>query len=121
MALCICQKLGVVSKVAEYQSFFEALIEVEIGNWIRLKRCITCSQLWAVAEWHKYQIQLATKIAITNRSTWQEANIEAEKEYLIKSRGGLTSKKCSHSSCIKPCVAGVAYCVDHLYETGARV
>lgn len=120
MPLCLCQNLDDVSKVGDQQSFFNALSEVEVGNWVCLKECNTCGQLWAVAEWDKYQAQLATKVSIANRSTWQNANIEAGKEFLIQSRGGLTSQVCAHARCIKPCVSGVAYCVDHLYETGAR-
>jgi hypothetical protein len=120
MTLCPCKNLGTVAKVTDHQSFFKSLNEIEIGNWVRLMECNSCSQLWAVKEWDKYQIQLATKIPLANRTTWQEANTEGEKEFLIKSRGGLTSEICAWARCGKPCVVGVAYCVDHLYETGTR-
>jgi len=109
-----------VVKVESHQPFFRSLRELEVGNWVRLMECTHCGQLWAVAEWDKYQTQLATKIPPSERTSWQAPNIEAEKAFLIKSRGGLTSEPCAWAHCNKPHVVGVAFCVDHLYETGAR-
>lgn len=82
--------------------------------------CKKCDQLWAVKEWDKYQTQLATKISESKRASWQEHNVEAEKKFLVKRRGGLTNEPCIWARCEKPQVLGVVYCVDHLYETGAR-
>jgi hypothetical protein len=83
--------------------------------------CRACDQLWAVAEWDKYQTQLATKITRAKRHSWQEFNMASEKAFLLKSRGGgRTSETCAWTHCDNPRVVGVAFCVDHLYETGTR-
>lgn len=120
MVRCPCTDLAEVEKVDSYPSFFKELKEIEVGNWVHLMQCEYCGQLWAVAEWDKYQTQLATKVTPSRRSTWQEANVEGEKELLIRSRGGLTSEPCAWARCGKSRIVGVAYCVYHLYETGAR-
>jgi hypothetical protein len=43
-----------------------------------------------------------------------------QKQFLIQSRGGLTEDECQWFGCQGKTVKGVAYCVEHLYETGAR-
>lgn len=120
MAGCLCEALDTVVKVGDHQSFFKDLGEIEVGDWARLMQCRACGALWCVAEWDKYQTQLATKIAPAKRSSWQVANTKAQKEFLVKNRGGLSAQPCMWAHCDKPRVVGVALCVDHLYETGAR-
>lgn len=120
MTGCLCNKLNTTVKVCDHQSFFKVLNEIDVGNWVRLMEYRICDQLWAVAEWDKYQTQLATKIPPANRHTWQEFNITSEKEFLLQNRGGVTSEPCAWAHCDKPRVVGVAFCIDHLYQTGAR-
>lgn len=121
MAECQCQKLNEVERVYENASFFTSLEEVEQGDWVYLRRCAQCGQLWAVDEWDKGQVQFATKIPADAKSNWQVPNVEAQKRFLAKSRGGFSASEiCAWARCGKPCVVGSAYCIDHLYQTGAR-
>lgn len=121
MNSCSCQSLQGMEKVGNHTSFFVSLDRLEVGNWVRLCMCQQCRQLWAVSEWDKYQTQLAAKVPDASRHSWECWYIEAQKSFLIRSRGGISPTRfCAWAGCGKPCVEESAYCVDHLYETGAR-
>jgi hypothetical protein len=95
------------------------LTKVDTDFWIELYKCECCSQLWHIDVWDKYQIQFAFKIQ--NKSNWKVFDrVPLEKKLLIKSRGGLISKKCNWYGCDKDCVKGVVFCIDHLYQNGTR-
>lgn len=91
---------------------------VEAGSWRALLQCPVCGQLWAADEWEKYQIQLAVKVA--DRANWIISDETQRKEYLARSRGENAGAKCMWNGCEKNQLKGSAYCVDHLYATGAR-
>lgn len=120
MVRCPCADLESVVKVEDHAAFFIDLHPLDVGHWVRLMACGRCGQLWAVDEPDKYLLQLATKIPVAGRTIWQERHVASEKDFLCRSRGGLTSEPCAWARCGKPCVKGVAFCVDHLYESGAR-
>jgi hypothetical protein len=92
---------------------------VAVGNWVRLHRCKACGQLWRIDEWDKYQTQFAAKVP--SFEGWESFDTsKLQKDFLIQSRGGLTQSECSWAGCKNAQVKGVAYCADHLFETGAR-
>ena len=91
---------------------------VDATHWRALLRCPSCGQLWAVDEWDKYQIQLAVKVA--GEEGWNASDEAQRKEYLAQSRGENTTARCMWIGCDKNQLNGSAYCVDHLYATGAR-
>jgi hypothetical protein len=102
------------------RGFVESLKEEDYSseNWKRLYVCPECGTRWAVDEWEKYGHQVASRVRDDHR--WDEESEEDRKSLLLRSRGGLTEEKCAWLGCEKKKVRGVAYCIDHLYATGAR-
>ncbi|MFQ5684849.1 MAG: metal-binding protein [Candidatus Binatia bacterium] len=117
---CHCKQLPEILDVEEApKSFEKGLEKIEVEGWVRLMQCSRCGQYWRVDQWDKYQTQFAIKLVRPDK--WKEFDsVPLEKEFLVKARGGLTDEKCMWASCNQRRVKGVAYCVDHLYATGAR-
>ena len=117
---CSCNKQQMLVDITSSHSSFKAnLNEVEVGNWVMLMECLECNQLWKVDEWDKYQTLYAVKIQ--KRNGWEEFDSKSMiKEKMILNRGGLVDTKCMWAGCTKKQVVKSAYCIDHLYETGAR-
>jgi len=117
---CKCQSLEKIFDLEEGpKDFVNSLSEVDQGSWVTLFRCPICGQYWRVNEWDKYQTQFAIKL--DSDSNWEDLDAtQLEKGYLLKSRGGTTQDECIWAKCQNKQVKGVMYCVDHLYETGAR-
>jgi hypothetical protein len=88
-------------------------------KWHELLRCEACGTYWRIDVADK-QERFAWK-AGTFRPDWASPVFpEKEKALLLQRRGGETSEKCVWLGCEKRKVHGVAYCIDHLYATGAR-
>ena len=101
------------------KGFEKRLRQLDMADWKRLYECPECGTLWAIDEWDKYQHQVASKIE--TREDWsREESDQKRKELLQMSRGGTDDGECIWSGCTKPPIKGVVYCIDHLYETGAR-
>jgi hypothetical protein len=116
---CDCRDHPAIRRIdGTLRALFPGFGHVDAAHWLALLRCPTCGQLWAVDEWDKYQIQLAVKVA--DAEGWSASDEALRKEYLAQSRGENTTAKCMWSSCKKNQLNGSAYCVDHLYATGAR-
>lgn len=118
--MCQCATLQEViyfeSKPNEFES---TLVKISVGNWVKLFRCSECKQLWRIDEWDKYQTQFAIKVP--NIETWESYDATPfQKQLLLQFRGGLSNDICNWARCEKPSVKGVAFCIDHLFETGAR-
>ncbi|MBG21926.1 MAG: metal-binding protein [Idiomarinaceae bacterium] len=93
--------------------------ELDVGNWVYLMKCPTCGQLWRVDEWDKYQPQYAVKLPTSEN--WQAFEaIPLIKKKMVENRGGISEQLCMWRNCNEKQVNGSAFCVDHLYETGAR-
>jgi hypothetical protein len=118
--MCQCATLPEVIYFELKPDGFEAtLVELAVGNWVKLFRCSECKQLWRIDEWDKYQTQYAAKVP--SIEAWEAHVTKAlQKQLLLHSRGGLSENICGWARCGKPAVQGVAFCIDHLYETGAR-
>jgi len=98
----------------------EHLEELATGSWKTLRRCPVCASAFAVDAWDKLQDQVVVRVS--ERSDW-EARADAvplRKSLLLQSRGGLENGTCIHRGCSACRVRGVLYCLDHLWETGAR-
>jgi hypothetical protein len=118
---CLCPTLPDAFYVEDGpKGFIEALAEKDYSseNWKRLYECPTCPTMWVVDEWDKYGHQVASRLR--ERGRWDEESEEERKSLLLKSRGGITTEECAWMGCAKKKVRGVAYCIDHLYATGAR-
>ena len=117
---CRCAKLPDAFYLDEGPHGFEKkLTREDTGNWIWLGSCPKCGTLWAIDEWDKYVPQAATRVE--DRNNWDGADTtEKRKQLLLKSRGGLTDEECIWAGCHQKAVKEVVYCLDHLWETGAR-
>ena len=117
---CKCTKLADAFYLDEgLRGFEKSLAREDTGNWIWLGSCLKCGALWAVDEWDKCQHQVATRVI--SREGWEQTDtIELRKQLLLKSRGGTTDAECIWAGCHGKAVAGVVYCLEHLWKTGAR-
>jgi hypothetical protein len=90
------------------------------GDWKILYHCPRCGQMFSVDIWDKYQEQVVVRI--TNPKCWeQEADsVALRKTLLLRNRGGTEERLCIWAGCEKRRVQGMAYCLDHLWETGVR-
>jgi len=117
--VCDCATLPDIFKLETHPELEKRTVEVATGSWVRLHRCKECSQLWRIDEWDKYQIQFVVRVP--PGTSWQELDADPlQKQFLLQSRGGATNSECAWAGCHGSAVRGVAYCIDHLYETGAR-
>ncbi len=116
---CECPQLPAIVKLDHHPGIERDAEELERRGWLQLVRCRTCGGLWSLDGWDKLQRRFAIKLS--RREGWSEFDTTPlRKEYLVRSRGGVTVERCSWRDCDRPRVKGVVYCVDHLYETGAR-
>ena len=117
---CLCQsETDLVEITNNYTDFIAKFVEVALGNWVKLMECPRCRQLWKVDVRDKYQTVYAVKIA--SKADWEHFDSKALiKARMIENRGGLADEKCMWAKCNNPQVKKSAYCVDHLYATGAR-
>jgi len=118
---CYCNKLNpIVDVEAAPPDFDEKLKIIKKDTWCNLKQCKTCEQLWRVDIWDRLQTQFAVKLE-TDKNWVTLDTTELQKDFLLNSRGGTDiSKTCIWAGCNYPAVKGVVYCINHLYDTGAR-
>jgi hypothetical protein len=100
--------------------WLEGLQQMATGNWKMLSRCPGCGRTFSVDAWDKFHDQVVVRVS--DRSNWEEQgdSVEVRKSLLLRSRGGLDRGACICLNCLSPRVQGVVYCLDHLWETGAR-
>ncbi|AOS97372.1 hypothetical protein AUP74_03049 [Microbulbifer aggregans] len=118
--MCNCKlQLELVDISNSHTDFKSKLDLLETGDWVFLMQCPECEQLWKVDEWDKYQQSYAVKISA--KESWEEFDSTALiKAKIIENHDGLTSAECLWSGCTVKQVKGSAYCVNHLWSTGAR-
>ena len=121
MATCHCEQIPETLFLDEAPlDWFDRLSEVATGDWKTLRRCTLCSHLFAVDAWDKGQDQVVVRV--TYLAHWQEEadSVNRRKALLLRSRGGLDTGACAWAGCGSPRVRRVAYCLDHLWGSGAR-
>ena len=117
---CQCREAPAVVDLSEQgKEFVAGFSQLEIGDWVYLMKCPVCGQLWRVDEWDKYQTQYAVKLP--GFDNWQAFDaVPLIKQKMIENRGGVEENSCTWRNCEEKQVNGSAFCVHHLYETGAR-
>jgi len=117
--MCNCTKqMELVDITSHYKDFQNNLILLDRDNWVKLMECSTCKQLWRIDEWDKHTLY-AVKLPI--QSGWESFDSKSLiKEKMVMNHGGLSKNKCIWSGCNNMQLKGIAYCINHLYETGAR-
>jgi hypothetical protein len=121
MSRCGCDALPQAFFVDEASDVWLAGLHQEaLGNWKTLRRCTSCARLFSVDVRDKYQDQVV--VHVVDRARWEEEgdSVSRRKELLLRSRGGTESEPCAWAGCSHPRVRGVAYCLDHLWTSGAR-
>lgn len=121
MIRCSCAELPAAFDVDEAAaSWLGWLRDERTGNWKELKSCPSCGALFAVDVWDKYQHQVVVRV--TDIAVWERTanDVSVRKALLLSSRGGLQDGDCAWAACHQRRVRGVAYCIDHLSDGGAR-
>jgi hypothetical protein len=98
--------------------FLDSLEEQACSDWRRLCICPECGTPWAVDEWDKFAVQVACRVG--DPAVWPQEIERARRTLLLQSRGGLTDQVCMWKGCDRKRVKGSAYCLEHLFDTGAR-
>lgn len=97
------------------KNFFKPLVEIEIGNWVRLFKCKECDALWAIVEWDKYVQRYIVKV--TDRKNWEATDYpEAKKKLLLDTLGGTEEKECIWVDCKNKRVKDKVFCIDHIMK-----
>ena len=121
MTGCRCEQLPETFFLDEAPpAWFEALQEEAIGDWKTLRRCPSCSRSFSVDAWDKGHHRVVVRVS--DSVQWQDEaeGVERRKALLLRSRGGIETGVCAWAGCRSPRVRGVAYCLDHLWDSGAR-
>ena len=118
--MCDCnKKTKIVNISSGYNDFIEHMDDIDFKDWLLLKQCRDCRQLWIVDEWDKYQSLYATKVQ--SEINWKESDRDSLiKEQIIINHGGLADDSCMWAGCKNRQVKGSAFCIEHMYEQGIR-
>jgi len=121
MSRCECS--GVAPALYLHQAphgWFEGLAEVAVGNWKTLRRCPACLATFAIDDWDRLQDQVVVRVSALSDWEAQADSAAVRKQLLFQSRGGAADGDCICLGCSGTRVRGVVYCLEHLWETGAR-
>ena len=95
------------------------LDQIDSSSWYQLFKCSVCGQYWRVDNEDRLQERYVLKIK--QFDGWQNIDITIlAKQNLLASRGGTNNEICIWQDCANHQVKGVLYCIDHLWQTGAR-
>jgi hypothetical protein len=116
---CPCGGLPEIFKLGAHRDFYKYAVRVAESEWAYLYKCASCGRLWRADKWDKLQVQFVVRVP--EGSDWERFDSSSlQKQFLVQSRGGLTQEPCIWQGCQGQRVKGVVYCVEHLYQTGAR-
>jgi hypothetical protein len=121
MSRCQCSGLAAAFYLDQAPlGWSEGLTDVAKGNWKTLRHCRACQATFSIDDWDKFHEQVVVRIP--EPSNWEEHADSAvvRKRLLLQSRGGLIVGDCICLGCSEPRVRDIAYCLEHLWETGAR-
>jgi hypothetical protein len=121
---CSCQELPEFAYYVPGRSLSRKLRpltkNVAKADWRELLQCRVCGTFWRIDVQDKFQERFVWKVGAF-RDDWSSAEfVDKQKALLLENRGGEVDEACVWLGCGKKKVKGVAYCIDHLYATGAR-
>lgn len=115
---CECNQLPRIFNIETYRNRLMAhlvLTDQKEGGWLRLYKCSVCDQYWQVDLIDRLQVNCA--IRIDNPAAWQNFDDKPVRvQYLIDSRGGLSTDECVMAGCKNKALQSLAYCPQHAYE-----
>lgn len=118
---CQCEAHGALVNITEWHPEFCQLHKpVESAGQHRLYQCPSCMQFWRVDVEGLRNVAYA--IALETDKDWQQFDDSAlVKAHMLKNRGGFADRACRQAQCDCQAINGSLYCLDHLYQSGARL
>ena len=118
---CRCARMPAALKADDHPGFFNDLQPLAAEDYVCLRRCARCGQHWAVDEWDKYQISLASKVAAAELPEWRSQHRAAQLDWLLRHRGpACPGQACAQAGCRQDRLRSAAFCLEHLYAAGER-
>jgi hypothetical protein len=118
---CECDRLPKTFYLDEApDGWLGGLVEDRTGNWKTLQHCTTCNRYFSIDAWDKLQHQVVALIEEPREWEAEADSVGRRQALLLRSRGGTGEGECAWTGCHSARVRGVAYCLDHLWESGTR-
>jgi hypothetical protein len=118
---CECDRLPETFYLDEAPvGWLGGLVEDVTGNWKTLQHCPACRRSFSIDAWDKLAHQVVARIDEPANWEAEADSVGRRQELLLRSRGGTVEGECGWARCRGARVRGVAYCVAHLWESGAR-
>ena len=120
-ALCQCQQWPEIINISDWRDLFiENQQAVDSNARFELRQCIHCDQHWLLDQEGLRNVAYAYKLE--SAKNWQQFdNSTLVKQQMLRNREGHSDETCGRESCQEPAVNGSRYCLEHLYQSGARV
>jgi hypothetical protein len=118
---CVCDTLPEAFYLDQApEGWLTGFHEVASTGWRTLQCCASCGRMFSVDVYDKYQERVV--IRVFDSARWEEADSDhhLQKQLLLQSCGGIEGGECIRMGCSNPRVRGVYYCLDHLWDVGAR-
>lgn len=118
---CQCDQAPDLLNISDWHGeFCQSKVASGESDKHQLFDCSSCSQLWLVDKKDLRNIAYAYKI--DEQKDWQHFDTaHLVKAQMLKNREGYSEEPCKLSDCIDNAINGSRYCVDHLYQSGARL
>jgi hypothetical protein len=118
---CHCSSFEDLININEhYDTFCEAWTLIEQGKNHNLHQCPCCMQLWRIDARGYSNVCYALKLE--SDKAWHDYDASAIiKAQMLRSREGVSDRPCKRQECSDHAVNGSVYCLDHLYQSGARM
>jgi len=118
---CECDNhLPIVNLNEDREEFCGALTFIEKAPRFSLYLCPTCQQYWRVD--HEGLCNVAYAFKLESDKDWQAFDeSDIIKANMLRSRGGFADRICKQANCNDHVINGSTYCLEHLYQSGARL
>lgn len=118
---CQCEEAGSLVNITEWhKEFCQRYTLVESAPRHLLYQCPTCMQFWRVDV--EGLRNVAYGVALDSDKHWQDYDDSVLiKAHMLKTRGGFAERICRREQCEEQVINGSAYCLEHLYQSGARL
>lgn len=119
--MCQCEKWPDILNISDWRDLFiENKQAIDNTPLFQLCQCIHCDQHWLLDQEGLRNVAYAYKCNNTNN--WQQFdNSTLVKQQMLRNREGHSDELCGREHCQALAVNGSRYCLEHLYQSGARV
>lgn len=118
---CYCDTYEDIININEhYDDFCVAWTLIDEGARYNLHQCPHCMQLYRIDKQGFSNVCYALKL--DSDKNWHDFDdSEMIKEQMLRSREGLSDRDCKKTECCDKAINGSVYCLEHLYQSGARM